>query len=143
MTYELATIAIFFVLGFLFLFGTLIAGAIVRPKDPFPEKYIPYECGVSPVGTPWIQFNPRFYTIALIFLIFDVEIAVLYPCALLFQERQGAVLLEILVFVAILMVGLAYVWVKGDLEWVKATRRLAENPPGKSEERIPVQTPGV
>lgn len=125
MLLELATVVVFFILGFLFLFVTMVVGRVVRPSAPHPEKLIPYECGVSPVGSPWIQFNPRFYTIALIFLIFDVEVAVLYPCALLFQERKGAVLAEILVFVGILVVGLAYVWVKGDLEWVKAPRAPA------------------
>lgn len=125
MNLDLATVIVFFILGFLFLFATLVAGALVRPKNPFPEKLIPYECGVSPVGPPWIQFNVRFYTIALIFLIFDVEIAVLYPCALLFQERKGVVFLDLLAFVVILLVGLVYVWVKGDLEWVKGPHAAA------------------
>ena len=100
--------------------------SLVRPKAPTPEKLIPYECGISPVGPPWIQFNIRFYTIALIFLIFDVEIAVLYPCALLFKTRPGIALLEIIIFIGILLVGLVYVWVKGDLEWVKGTRAAAD-----------------
>lgn len=139
MNLDLATVIVFFVLGFLFLWVTLVAGALVRPKNPYPEKMIPYECGVSPVGPPWIQFNVRFYTIALIFLIFDVEIAVLYPCAMLFQERKGVVFMDILVFVAILLVGLVYVWVKGDLEWVKGTKAAA---PGAAGER-PMPEPVV
>jgi NADH-quinone oxidoreductase subunit A len=121
-------VVIFFAVGFAFLFALLIVGALVRPRTPTPEKSLPYECGIHPVGPPWVQFNIRFYTIALIFLVFDVEIAVLYPCVILVRDRPGAVLLDILVFVGILLVGLAYLWAKGDLEWVKAAHPAPGGP---------------
>jgi NADH-quinone oxidoreductase subunit A len=119
MTLDFAAVIIFFVVGFLFLFALLTAGAIVRPKAPNPEKSLPYECGIPPVGPPWIQFNIRFYTLALIFLIFDVEIAVLYPCSVLIRDLPGVVLMDVLAFIGILGIGLAYLWIRGDLEWVK------------------------
>jgi NADH-quinone oxidoreductase subunit A len=87
-----------------------------------------YECGEKPIGQAWYNFNPRFYLIALVFVIFEVEIAFMYPVAAVYRsfiERgQGLVaFLEIFVFVAILAVGLAYVWAMGDLEWVKGLKQ--------------------
>jgi NADH-quinone oxidoreductase subunit A len=96
----------------------------LAPQAPNPVKQTPYECGELPVGTPWIRFNPRYYLFALVFLVFDVEIAFMFPCAVIFREwidkGLGMVaFLEILAFVGILTVGLVYVWRKGDLTWVK------------------------
>ncbi len=119
MTLDFAAVIVFFAVGFLFLFALLTFSSLIRPKSPSAAKSLPYECGIPPVGPPWIQFNIRFYTMALIFLIFDVEIAVLYPCAILVREMPGVVLVDIFAFIGILVVGLAYLWVKGDLEWVK------------------------
>jgi NADH-quinone oxidoreductase subunit A len=83
-----------------------------------------YECGEPPTGRAWINFNVRFYLIALIFVIFEVEVAFIYPVAAVFLDwvRHGQrlfALAELLIFLLILFVGLAYVWVKHDLEWVK------------------------
>jgi NADH-quinone oxidoreductase subunit A len=83
-----------------------------------------YECGEKPIGHAWYNFNPRFYLIALVFVIFEVEIAFMFPVASVYKwfldRGQGLLAFaEIFVFVAILAVGLAYVWAMGDLEWVK------------------------
>lgn len=90
-----------------------------------------YECGEVPEGSAWVKFNVRFYVIALIFIIFDVEVIFLFPWAVIFQElsANGLGLLafvEMFIFVLILIVGFAYVWVKGDLDWVKMKVKYAE-----------------
>ena len=74
-------------------------------------------------GSPWIKFNIRFYVFALIFIIFDVEVAFLLPWAVVFKELGWIAFVEGLIFIAILMVGLAYVWAKGDLQWVRPEER--------------------
>jgi NADH-quinone oxidoreductase subunit A len=78
-----------------------------------------YECGEIPEGSAWIRFNIRFYVLALIFIIFDVEIVFLLPWAVVFTKLGAFAFIEGIVFIGILAVGLAYVWKKGDLEWVK------------------------
>ena len=85
---------------------------------------MPYECGEPPTGNAWINFNVRFYVIALVFVIFEVEVAFIYPIAAVYLDwvRRGQrvyALSEILIFLLILFVGLIYVWVKRDLEWIK------------------------
>src|SRR5580700_8244368 len=97
---------------------------LLAPSNPFARKLVAYECGELPTGKAWINFNVRFYLIALIFVIFEVEVAFIYPVAAVFSDwvRHGQRLFalgELLIFVLILFVGLAYVWVKHDLEWVK------------------------
>jgi NADH-quinone oxidoreductase subunit A len=84
------------------------------------EKYMPYECGEDPVGDTKIKFNARFYVIALIFLIFDVEIVFLFPWGVVFREIGLLAFVEMSIFIFILLVGLAYVWAKGDLEWIRS-----------------------
>ena len=83
------------------------------------DKLISYECGELPEGSAWVKFNIRFYVIALIFLIFDVEIVFLFPWAVVFQELGLLAFIEAFIFVMILVVGFIYVWAKGDLDWVK------------------------
>jgi NADH-quinone oxidoreductase subunit A len=78
-----------------------------------------YECGEEPVGSPWVKFNIRFYMVALGFIIFDVETVFLFPWAVVFKELGLFAFVEMMIFVAILLVGLAYIWAKGDIEWVK------------------------
>jgi len=116
---EFGKILIFFILGAVFVAGGLIASWILRPNRPYPEKLRPYECGEEPVGNAWVRFNVRFYVIALIFLIFDVEVVFLFPWALVYRELGLFAFLEMAVFLLILIVGFAYVWVKGDLDWDK------------------------
>ncbi len=115
-----ASVLLFLVLGFVFLAVALILSRLIRAKGiPGIDKYIPYECGEVPEGSAWIRFNIRFYVFALIFIIFDVEIVFLLPWAVVFKELGAFAFVEGLIFIGILFVGLAYVWKKGDLEWVK------------------------
>ena len=97
---------------------------LLAPSNPYARKLTPYECGEPPTGRAWINFNVRFYVIALIFVVFEVEVAFVYPIAAVFLDwvKQGHrlfALSEILIFLVILFVGLIYVWVKHDLEWIK------------------------
>ena len=85
-----------------------------------------YECGEIPEGSAWVQFNIRFYVIALIFLIFDVEIVFLFPWAVVYNELGLLAFIEAFLFVLILLVGFIYVWVKGDLDWVKMNVRYGK-----------------
>lgn len=124
MLFNLANILVFLGLALGFLIATLTIGKILRPQIPDPEKLGIYECGEKPLSQAWFNFNPRFYIIALVFLIFDVEVAFTYPVATVFRQwvADGAGALaffELFVFLAILALGLAYVWRKGDLEWLK------------------------
>lgn len=111
-----------YLLGFLLLCSlipilALTASAIVRPKSRGPERRTTYESGVEPVGGAWIQFNIRYYMFALVFVIFDVETVFLYPWAVAFNQLGILAFIEALIFIAILVVGLAYAWRKGALEW--------------------------
>jgi NADH-quinone oxidoreductase subunit A len=124
MLFHHANILVFFVLGFAFVAIFMGLGSLLRPSSPNPAKLSTYECGEPPSGSAWINFNIRFYLIALVFLIFDVELAFMYPVAAVYKEwvlagRGLYALTEIAIFVGILAVGLAYVWVKRDLEWMK------------------------
>src|SRR3989442_4869516 len=123
MMLQFANVIVFLGVGVLFLSFSLLLCSLLRPSKYSEEKLIPYECGENPVGSPWIQFNIRFYVFALIFIIFDVEVAFLLPWAVVFKRLGVLAFVEGLVFIAILVVALAYVWSKGDLEWVRAEDR--------------------
>ncbi len=101
---------------------------VLAPNNPNPEKLSSYECGEEPTGSAWLPFNSRFYVIALVFLLFDVEMVFVFPWAIVFgshemnnaDNRWGALALtEMFAFLGILILGLVYVWVKGDLDWIK------------------------
>jgi len=135
---HFANVLVFFALAFVLCGLMLGLGMLLRPSNPTPGKLSTYECGEPPSGSAWINFNIRFYLIALVFVIFDVELAFIYPVAAVFKDwvEHGnglTVLLEVVTFLAILGVGLVYVWVKGDLEWLK---RL---PASRPAERTPVR----
>ena len=124
MPFHFANVLLFSATAVLFVLGSLVAGRFLRPHAPTREKSMIYECGEKPIGHAWFNFNPRFYLIALVFVIFEVEIAFMFPVASVYKwfldRGQGLLAFaEIFVFVAILAVGLAYVWAMGDLEWVK------------------------
>jgi NADH-quinone oxidoreductase subunit A len=128
MFFELANILLFALLAFFTVFILLVIMKLVRPDAPSEMKNTTYECAEPPVGAAWFNFNPRFYIVALVFLIFDVEVAFTYPVAVTFRRwvedgAGGTAFIELLVFVGILLVGLAYVWAKGDLEWIRKLRR--------------------
>jgi NADH:ubiquinone oxidoreductase subunit 3 (subunit A) len=122
MIFSFASVLLFFVVGFVFLGLALVLSRLIQPKGkPGIDKYISYECGEVPVGSAWIRFNLRFYVFALIFIVFDVEIVFLLPWAVVFRKLGAFAFIEGLIFIGILVVGLAYVWKKGDLEWVKSS----------------------
>jgi len=116
---EFGKVFIFLIIGAVFVAGGMFASWILRPRRPYPGKVAPYECGEIPVGDAWVRFNVRFYVIALIFLIFDVEVVFLFPWALVYRNLGLFGFLEMAVFLGILIVGFVYVWAKGDLDWDK------------------------
>ena len=128
MYFDFANVLVFTGVAIFFILASLTAGWLIRPHDPHKEKNKTYECGVDTIGSAWIQFNVRFYIIALIFLIFDVEIAILFPWAVIFKKMGLLAFAEMGIFLGILIVGLAYVWVKGDLEWLKSLGEVKETP---------------
>lgn len=89
----------------------------IRPKKPSPVKYDTYECGMELMGSRWGQFNFRYYTYALLFVIFDVEVVFIYPWAVRFNKLGLFALIEMLVFILVLVMGWVYAWRKQDLEW--------------------------
>jgi NADH-quinone oxidoreductase subunit A len=119
------------IVAVLFVSVTLLAGSLLRPSKPNEEKLSTYECGEETIGTTWIRFNVRFYIVALIFVLFDVELVFLFPWATVFGQKKlieatnglwgWFALAEMIIFVAILSLGLAYAWIKGHLNWVKPT----------------------
>ena len=119
---DFLPVAIFIVLAIILLIVPLIIQALISPRfNKGGDKLEIYECGELPEGSAWVQFNIRFYIIALIFIIFDVEVVFLFPWAAEFgymSSKFGAfVLIEMAIFVAILVVGWIYAYRKGDLEW--------------------------
>lgn len=177
---------VFLVIGSVFLFIHLLIGSFIRPAKPEADKLTIYECGEPTVGSAWIQFDLRYYVVALLFVVFDVEVAFFFPWAVVFgttneyaaeqaafvQSKSAAdearatvllnelqsdvtgpalggsttltaagaknwawiALLDVLVFFAVLMVGFAYLWRRGDIDWVRV---VPESPPGK-----PADIPG-
>ena len=128
MYFDFANVLVYILVSAGFIFGSMTLGKVLRRHRPTPEKLTTYECGEEAIGSAWVQFNVRFYIIALIFLIFDVEIAVLFPWALIFKKLGLLALAEILIFTLILVVGFVYVWVKGDLEWLKSLGEVKTEP---------------
>ena len=169
MTELVLFVVIFLVAGGAVLGGNLFLGKLVRPHNPSPEKGAIYECGEPTIGSAWIQFDLRFYVVALLFVIFDVELAFFFPWAVVFGSANRAAdatnlveqriaaesiqpvavsgttaaidagamnqlawvaFADIMVFFAVLLVGFAYLWRRGDLNWVRSTAAQdAPNPP--------------
>ncbi|MDP7033068.1 MAG: NADH-quinone oxidoreductase subunit A [Planctomycetota bacterium] len=131
MYFDYANVAVFFVFAVVFVILNIsVISVILRPTVENDQKDTTYECGEPSVGSSWVRFDMRFYTVALVFLIFDVEVAFLYPWAVVFKDLRGAiggsatgvfVFLEAAIFLLILFVGLIYVWKRGDLDWVKSS----------------------
>ncbi len=123
MYFEFANVLVFTVVAVGFIVLNLLIARFLRPKSTTePSKVAIYECGEPTIGQAWIRFDIRFYTVALMFVVFDVEIALLFPWGAVFrdlvQQGMGAIaFLEAGTFIVILMVGLAYVWARGDIEW--------------------------
>ncbi len=95
----------------------IIANQILAVKRPDVRKYIPYECGLDPTGDARIPFRIRFYIIALIFLVFDVEVIFLYPWAIVFEHLKWFGFVEIFIFTVLLLVAYIYAWSEGGLTW--------------------------
>ena len=124
MIYDYLHIFTFITLTIILVFVTLLVQRFLAPRFTNKMKSSTYECAEEPVGPAWINFNARFYIIALIFIIFDVEIAFMFPVATSFlswvQRGKGLIaFIEIFLFAFVLFIGLIYVWAKKDLEWKK------------------------
>lgn len=169
-------LVLFVIAGGLIVLAPLVVGRLVRPRNPTPEKDAVYECGEPTIGSSFIQWDLRFYTVALLFIVFDVEVAFFFPWSTMYGEamqladsrlegdhraeltdkllnqtsgtaaatgdvisHSDALLLgqvafvDILVFFAVLMVGFAYVWKRGDLEWVRAAHGSSQRAAPESE----------
>lgn len=114
---EFGIILLFIILGMVFVAVGLLTAAIVRPSNPNPIKNSTYECGEEPIGAPWIRFNIRFYTVALVFLLFDAELVLLFPWAVVYQDLGWFAFIAMTIFVFILLIGLVYDWAKGYIDW--------------------------
>jgi NADH-quinone oxidoreductase subunit A len=119
---DFTPIIIFVVLTVALIAAPLIIQYLITPRfNKGGDKLVSFECGELPEHNAWVKFNIRFYIIALVFLIFDVEVIFLYPWAVVFQDLGLLAFIEMFIFILILIAGFAYVWVKGDLDWVKMT----------------------
>jgi len=101
-----------------FLVTMVILSIVLGPKNPTKTKQMPWECGAIPVGSVRDQrFNVRFYLIAMLFILFDIEVVFMYPWAVVLEQLGAFALWQMLSFMAVLVVGFVYVWRKGGLEW--------------------------
>ena len=126
MGFEFGTVLVFAVVAVGFALGGITASRLVSPRIPNTEKASIYECGERPIGVAWFNFNPRFYLVALVFVIFEVDIALTFPVVAVYRQWVATspafawvAFVELFLFTAILVVGLVWVWGHGDLEWVK------------------------
>ena len=111
------------ILGVGFAVAAMSMSWWMAPRNPTPEKLAPYECGIVPLQEPVERFPVKFYLVAVSFIIFDVEAVFLFPWAVVFDELGLFAFVEGLIFIAILVLGLAYLWAKGDLEWIREEDR--------------------
>ncbi len=145
MGFEFGTILVFAIVAVGFALGGITASRLVGPRIPNADKASIYECGERPVGVAWFNFNPRFYLVALVFVIFEVDIALTFPVVAVYREWAAAsdptfgwvAFGELFLFTAILMVGLVWVWGHGDLEWVKNLGAASYQAPPAGPEREP------
>ena len=128
---QYGTALLLLVLAVVLTTALMTLNSLISPHNPTKEKQLSYECGEDPVGTAWLRFNIRFYVVALVFVLFDVEMALIYPVAVIYKglTEAGAgygpaviVFGELFFFLAVLFLGLIYIWQKGDLGWVKTFR---------------------
>ncbi len=130
----LLSVTIFLTFGAVFVLANLVLGYFARPRIPNPEKATVYECGEPVIGSSWVQFDLRFYIVALVYLIFDVEVALFYPWAVAYGNApalgdaigmttstvRGVAIVDMLFFFGVLLVGFAYLWRFGYLDWVRS-----------------------
>jgi NADH-quinone oxidoreductase subunit A len=110
-------VVIYLLLGTVVGIGMLVFSWILRPRNPYPEKLMTYESGITPFTDANQKFSIRFYIIAMLFLIFDIEAVFLYPWAVAYNYIGLYGFVEMVIFIAILLVGYCYAWKKGALEW--------------------------
>ena len=110
-------LVLFFVVGMLFVGLVLVFVGLVAPKSTNPQKFDPYECGIPTEGVTWLQFNVGYYLFAMLFLVFDVETALLFPWAVVMKDVGLTAFIEIVIFFIILGLGLLYAWKKHALIW--------------------------
>ncbi len=154
---PLLSVTIFVLLGVGFVFANLTLGAVLRPKLPSPAKGEAYECGEPAIGPNHVQFDPRFYVIALVYLVFDVEVALTYPWAVVYGDAaavaarvgqtvfqvRSAALIDLLAFFGLLLVGFAYLWRFGYLDWVRPPARLDTRDRSATVPTLPPATAAV
>ena len=116
------SILLMIVLGVGFSAGSLALSRLIGPRNPTPEKEAPYECGMPPVGDARERQSVKFYLVAMIFLLFDIEVAFLYPWAMALRTLGWTGLLQIVLFFLILLAGYVYIWRTGALDWGPAGR---------------------
>ncbi len=144
-------LAIFALAAFLMAFGVLLFGKLIRPHVLNPDKAKAYECGEQPIGPAWVQFDLRFYVVALVFLVFDVEIALFYPWAVVYgggalgagealnaggaalRQVRWAALWDMLFFFGVIVVGFVYLWRFGYLDWVRSAPGPSEFPAAEAK----------
>jgi NADH-quinone oxidoreductase subunit A len=110
-------VVILAVLAVVFAVASLAASALLRPSRPTPAKLSPYECGIVPERVPRERFPVKFYVIAMLFIIFDIETIFLFPWAVTFRQLGLFGLVEMAIFIALVFVAYVYVWQRGGLEW--------------------------
>ena len=153
---EFGQVLIYIIGTGLFVAITLLVSRLIRPDRPNIEKLTAYESGEEPVGGAWTQFNVRFYIVALIFILFEVEIVFLFPWATVFakkelmEETNGAwgwiAVIEALIFIVILALGLIYAWARGFLDWIKPDPKITSHQspvPGRLYDQINQQYAGM
>ena len=116
---DFGTVFLFVIIGAVLLIVALLLAKLLSPYRPSKNKLSTYECGEEAEGSAWVTFNIRYYVIALIFIIFDVEVLFLFPWAVVYKDLGWLAFVEMAIFLFILIVGLVYVWKKKDLDWVK------------------------
>jgi len=141
---EFGEVLMFILGGILFVLLAFTVSRIVRPDRPNPEKLSSYETGEESVGNAWAQFNIRFYIVALIFLLFEVEIVFLFPWSTVFAKKElidqtkglwgWFALIEMLIFILVLAIGLVYAWVNGYLDWIKPEQKPTQYKSGVPKE---------
>ncbi len=107
------------IIGVVFVAISLFMSRMVRPSDKTREKLSTYECAEVPIGDARIHYNIQYYLLVIVFLIFDVEVLFLYPWAVQFKKLGALGFFEMVIFIEVLVIGLAYAWRKGALEWIQ------------------------
>jgi len=141
--YDYLNVLVFASVGFVFVFANMVLGSLIRPRRKHQDGLEVYECGEETIGAAWIQFDIRYYTVALIYVIFAVEIAFLFPWAMVLRQAiedpaiGGYAVIKGILFVTILFFGLAAVWAKGDLDWVLTYRGPEYHPTARRPRAVP------